>query len=66
MPRRLTEAQKKAKLDDQKWEASFAFVRAYEEWQTAQKQFGPFSAEANEKFVTADAAVKRFRKLSKV
>ena len=65
MTRRLTEAQRIARLDIQKWEASFAFVRAYNEWEIAQKEFGPFSLQAQEKFVVARRAVKDFRRMSK-
>ena len=64
MTRRLTQAQKDAKLDDQKWESSLAFVRAYNEWQTAQKTYGPFSTKALDAYKVAVKAMKTYNRLA--
>lgn len=63
MSRRLTEAQKNARLDDRKWEASLAFVRAYNEWQTAQKEYGPFSTVSVNAYKAALKAMKIYNSI---
>ena len=61
---KLTSAQLDRLHDEKLWDLSIALVRAYDDWQTAQKEFGPFSSNAKEAYKEAMRLFKRFKRLN--
>ena len=57
--------QREIKLDDRKWEAALAYVRAYSTWKKTHKAYGVWSPLEREAFADLEVARKRFNRLAK-